>query len=196
MTITPGNGPMNTGRADPKGDGRRPSQGVSQWWRICSLLLVGVVIVAALLPIASSHESKVVRTQVDWFRYTVAGGPAAVKAGLNATFVDGLKFCPPSDAINVPTVSLLWDTTPELQVVDVRLWTLLPPTPSHPLGVPVVLYEGWNATSGGTSFTSAYPFPCDNNWILDDNSTSSVEISAVLTLTYNYTAIVTTYPIP
>jgi hypothetical protein len=97
-------------------------------------------------------------------------------------------MCAPPDAVAVGVFTMVWTTSSGEAVQQVRLWTLYPPNATDPLGVPVVLYEALNASSGGTSFLSSYPDPCSLLWNLNVASNQAVTVTAMATLTYNYTA--------
>ncbi len=168
----------------------RPAQiaePIPRWWRVAAVVLVVLLIVVVVLPYALERRSVVIRTEVDWFHYSVVGEPNSDIV----TPIDGALFCPPASAITEPVVSMVWATSPPTLVNNTRLWTLLPPNATMPLGIPVVLYEGFNSSSGGTSFVSAFPFPCGYLWNLDSISPTVVTVSATFTLTYNYTAVET-----
>ena len=79
---------------------------------------------------------------------------------------------------------MVWNTTDGESIQQVRLWTVLPVLPQ---GKIVNLYLATNSSGGGTSFLSTYPDPCGLVWSLDVESTSTVTVLAITTLTYNYT---------
>ncbi len=145
-------------------------------------LAVLIVVVASLWVLAAPQPSNA-HTVVKWFTYEVTGGPGTS----NRTNIPAGTFCAPTNATSVPVFILTWNTSTGGSVVDTRLWALYPPDPSHPLGAPVVLYEGFNAPSGGTSFLASYPKPCGFGWTLDVNSTSSLVVAASIALVYNGT---------
>lgn len=123
-------------------------------------------------------------TRVEWSQYLIESGPDVEN---NTTSILGLHFCVPSDATSAGIFSMVWATNTGQAVQQVRLWTLLPPNASHPLGVPVVLYESTNASSGGTSFVPSYPYPCSYSWNLNVESVNPVVVSVSATLTFNVT---------
>ncbi len=168
----------------------RMAELVLTWWRAAAVVLVVLLVVVVVLPYALERRSIVIRTEVDWFHYSVVGEPNSDIV----TPIDGALFCPPANAITEPILSMVWTTSPSTVVNNTRLWTLLPPNATLPEGRIVVLYEGFNLSSGGTSFVSAFPFPCGYLWNLDSISPTVVTVSATFTLTYNYTAIETNQP--
>jgi hypothetical protein len=163
---------------------------VSIWWMVVAILLAVLIVVVVVLSAFATHQVSVTRTQVDWYAYTVPGGPGTGGSGpFNYTILPDALFCAPSNALSYGRFAMTWSTIPTTSVPEnVRLWTLYPPTPSHPIGVPTVLYQSYNVSQGGTSFVSAFPLPCGDAWILNVNATVPLSVTAVMTLTYNYTA--------
>lgn len=145
------------------------------------LVIIGLS-VGLLLP-----SKPLAPTIVSWSHYEVPGGPGLDN---NSTSIPGFHFCAPSGATSTGIFAMFWGTSTGHPVQKVRLWTLLPPNATHPLGVPVILYQGLNSSNGGTSFVSSYPFPCSDTWVLDVESTQPVLVFATATLTYNYTSFV------
>ena len=162
-----------------------PRGPVSSWWRVVAVVLLASLVVITILPFALEKTS--VRTAVEWFRFSAPGGPGT--AGTNLTKIPPDTFCAPSGALSVGLFSMTWTASNGTRLADVRLWTL---DSNLPFPYVLFLYHGYNESSGGTSFESPYPIPCGNMWVLDDSSSVTVTVSAVMTLAYNYTA--TTYP--
>jgi hypothetical protein len=174
--------------------GTRPP--ASSWWRVSSIVLAILLVVVIVVPVILRTESASIQTRVEWFHYEVAGGPGAQNATLglrNYTTIPPNTFCAPSNDLSVGLFSMTWTASNGTRVAEVRIWT---PDPNLPFPNLLFLYRGYNESSGGTSFESPYPIPCGNMWVLDDDSGVPVTITAVMTLTYNYTATVQGYPFP
>ena len=157
---------------------------VSPWWRVIAVVLAAALAVFGLSVAVFFPASSATLTKVEWSYYVIPGGPGVDN---NVTTIPGGHFCAPTDAVTDGIFSMIWNSSTGGSVQQVRLWTLYPPTSSYPLGVPVVLYESVNNSSGGTSFLSLFPEPCSNTWFLNVESDQSVVVSATATLTYNYT---------
>jgi hypothetical protein len=175
--------PTETEPSQLLGTAPHPSTKVSGWWRVTTIILVVLLTVLGLSVVVLEHSASTTMTKVDWFSYEVTAGPGI---DTNVTTIRGM--CAPSDAITAGIFSMDWSTSTGKAVQQVRLWTLYPPDPSHPLGTPVVLYEATNASTGGTSFVSSYPNPCSLPWNLNVASNQTATVTAIATLTYNYTA--------
>jgi hypothetical protein len=162
---------------------------VSAWWRTGAVIIVILVLILAIFPFAIQRQETV--SAVHWSRFLAPGGPGT--EGSNLTEIHSDTFCAPSNALSVGLFSMTWTASNGTRVSDVRLWT---PDPNLPFPNILYLYHGYNESGGGTSFESPYPIPCGNMWVLDDDSTVPVTITAVMTLTYNYTATVPAYFFP
>jgi hypothetical protein len=123
------------------------SRPVPATWRYAAIVLVVLVAVLLILRYALTHA--VTRTQVNWFRFSAPGGPRT--AGSNLTKIPPDTFCAPSNAVTVGLFSMTWSASNGTRVADVRLWT---PDPNLPFPNILLLYHGYNESSGGTSFES------------------------------------------
>lgn len=184
-----GSGP-HAGSEMPAGGGRHsnlesPRPGVSPWWRVASIVLTVLVVILFVALTVFAPLSETTLTKVDWFRYEVTAGPGIDS---NSTTLHGIPFmCAPSNATTVAVFSMVWSTSNGRPVELVRIWTLENLT-TTPEGVTVNLYLGFNASSGGTSILATYPTPCWGVWVLAVSSNATVTVTAIATLTYNYTA--------
>lgn len=167
----------NTQSQDRGSDRGRPDA-----WKVVSVVLAIALATTLTLWLATS-VTPASQTVTKWSRYETNSGVDNVTAIFPGT------FCAPSGATSVPIFSMLWDTSNGQSAENVRLWTLYPPTPSHPLGQIVNLYSADNASHGGTSFESTYPAPCSYDWYIAVNASAPLAVSSLVTLTYNYTSI-------
>jgi hypothetical protein len=165
------------------GNGGRGA-GVARWWKGATIALSILVVILLISVVILLRSPLTTMTKVEWSYYRVSGGPGVEN---NSTMIQGLHFCAPSDATSAGIFSMIWAASTGKSVQQVRIWTLLPPSATYPLGVPVILYQGLNESSGGTSFVSSYPFPCGNSWTLDVESEQLVTVSVIASLTYNVT---------
>ncbi|HTT15447.1 MAG TPA: hypothetical protein VMG81_06715 [Thermoplasmata archaeon] len=172
------------GRAEHDVESREQKPKVTLWRTFIATALGLIVILATVVVI--EYESSTQNTVVQWSSYTIEGGPSVSN---NSTIIIGSHFCVPADSSGSGIFSMIWSDTTGATVKNVRLWTILPPTTSHPLGVFDLLYEGGNNSSGGTSFLIHGDTPCDTDWIIDVASNEFVTVTAVTTLTYNVTSI-------
>ncbi len=167
---------------------RRPRFGaspVSAWWRVATIVLVlALAIVGVTLASLAASSRTETLTKVEWFNYTVESSQDSVS---NSTPMNhGTNFCGPSDAVTTPIFSLVWATASGRPVPLVRISALEDPKNPHVVN----LYVAANQSSGGTSFLSPSPDPCDSVWTLAVTSTLPETTEAVATLTYNYTTTV------
>lgn len=168
----------------PSRKGPRPgAPSVSAWWRVATIVLViALAIVGVTLTALAASSKTEVLTKVEWFNYTIESSPGS---GSNSTTMNhGANFCGPSNAVTTPIFSMVWATVSGRPVPLVRISALEDPKSPRV----VTLYAGVNQSSGGTSFLSPAPDPCDDVWTLAVTSTLPETTEAVATLTYNYTA--------
>jgi hypothetical protein len=156
-----------------------------RWWKVASIALSVLVVILLISVVVLLKSPPTTTTEVEWSHYKVPSGPGVNN---NSTLIPGLHFCAPADATSAGIFAMAWNTSTGHSVQKVRLWTLLPPNATYPLGVPMILYQGLNDSSGGTSFVSFYPFPCANSWTLDVESEQLVTVSVTASLTYNVTS--------
>jgi hypothetical protein len=154
-------------------------------WRLATIVLVVVLAVVVIVALLDYHGSSTSSTVVQWHTYEVS-----VERSENSTSILGYTLCPNARAVSSGLISMTWDTTPTVTVSQFHIFYLLPPAPGHPLGVPVVLYDATNSSSGGTAFRSgtlAAPTPCGYTWILGVTSSTPTTLTASFTLLYNET---------
>jgi hypothetical protein len=189
LELTRGTVSEMTGLDQPSSDlsktsalGDSPRLRVSPWWRILAVALSAVLLVIGLSVTVFEPPSSTTVTKVDWFGYEVTGGAGDVN-----NYTEILGMCAPPGSITVGIFSMVWASSMGRAVQNLRLWTLLPPNSSYPEGVVDVLYESFNSSAGGTSFLSLYPNPCSLPWVLDVQADQPVTVTAIATLTFNYT---------
>jgi hypothetical protein len=138
------------------------------------LLVVVLITDPAFFPVTLAGS-----THVDWFGYEVTAGPGI---DTNTTTIRGM--CAPAGATTTGVFSMIWHTVSGNPVQRVRIWVLEGST------TPTIvnLYIVNNSASGGTSFLSSYPTPCNLPWTLTVESTQLATVYAAATLTYNVTA--------
>lgn len=150
--------------------------GVHPWWRASTIVLVVLFVVVAVLATVATHQISRTQTAVQWHEYTIPGTPRA----LNEAVTYGSPFCVPSDAVTVGLVSMDWWTYPSHNATSVVLFVSGGYT--H-----VTLYESTNSSYGGVTFNSTADV-CQYPWYIVFNSTTADLFTALITLTYNYTA--------
>lgn len=129
---------------------------------------------------------------VAWSYYIVPSGPSDTD-NQNVTSIPPWHFCPLTTATTPALFSMVWVAAPVVDVEQVRLWTLEPPSQAYPRGEFVLLYLATNASSGGTSFVTFIGGICELSWILDVESNVTVEVGATAALAYNVTTSSTVY---
>lgn len=168
--------------------GRNPGV-VSAWWRAATISLVMALVVIGVLAFALRPMSTTkVETQVDWYRYQIPSSPAAQANNTNFTLIPQLTYCAPNGSLTTGIFSMVWITSTGAPVSSVALWVVYPSGSGDSLIYGVNLYDGRNASSGGTSFVSFYPKPCGYDWLLQAASPQDLTVYTVATLTFNYTA--------
>lgn len=150
-------------------------------WKLTAIVALSALLVLSVVIILAYQPSNGT-TQVEWSSYTIDGGP---NVSNNYTIIIGGHFCVPADASGNGIFSMVWSDSNETAVEHVRLVTILPPDPSNPSGVVLILYDVENSSSGGTSFSIHGPTPCDTAWIIDVESSVLVTVTAVTMLVYN-----------
>jgi len=164
-------------------------RGPSAQWRTLAVALTVVLVVIASYEgyLSTRPASQETLTKVDWSRFTIPAGPGPSANDSNFTNYPELTFCAPSGATTVGLFSMVWSSSSGAAIQSMVIFLILPPTTGHPLGLPEILYEGFNESNGGTSIISFYPNPCGYQWTIAAQSSFAVSVNGVITFTYNYT---------
>ncbi len=146
------------GHGRERRDNPRPS--------VISTLAVSVSLVFGLvLFIVPLHQTQV--TVISRFGYDLNATSARAMGGYFALqFIVPPAFCPPEAAAPNATVSFVWEVASGQNVTMLLVVDAVLPPPGHDL----VFYQATNASLGGYSFISQYPFPCGYEMALVTNT--------------------------
>lgn len=157
-----------------------------------ALLVVLIITIGIFVFAVHPRSEQENRTVVAWSYYVVPSGPSDTD-NQNVTLISGWHFCPPTTAYTPAPFSMVWVAAPVIDVEQVRLWTLEPPSQGSPRGQFVILYLATNASGGGTSFVTVIGGFCELNWILDVESNVTVQVGVTADLAFNVTTSSTVY---
>jgi hypothetical protein len=151
---------------------------VSRYWKFATLLVVvvsAILIFLLTVPLVSENT-----TEVQPFGFTIRSTPqygGVVNVGDH-------QFCPPSGAANAAMVSFVWASKNGTLLSQFEVLVLQVNPPSN---LDVQMYNVSNASQGGFSFVTQFPYPCGYTIAFEIGAPVPASASVNGFLTYNET---------
>ena len=147
-------------------------------WKYATIVVSGLAIVIVVLLVIPLTTTPATAVRPFGFKITSTPETGGV-VGIGDDF-----FCAPSGAKS-PVVSLIWTSGGGKLLSEFQIFVLGVDPPPNP---DVLIYNVTNASEGGFSFPSAYPYPC--GFVIAFEIDAPTDANATVTgfLTYTYTA--------